>query len=1080
MAFSFANNAAAALRINEIVASNQTGLRDESGQHPDWIELYNEGADAVDLTGWALSDDPRQPRRWVFQSGRLAPGAFLVIYASGEDRQPLTASPVDPATVPGLATWLRAADLQRQSGALLRTSGADRFVRRWPDLSGHGNSAVQDSSSRQPRWFDGPQPAIRFDGVDDLLRLPKSTGTNDFTVIAIMTPTSGHEVDPQGFNGVGGTAGQRWLFGANHGGDFGAGAGISAGTNGVSVYEHGSGYMPAVLVAEAPLNSAPTVVTLTYRNRQPSLSLHGIELSEVGESVRATVTAPVEIGSGSYGAFAGDVFEVLMFDRALSALEIRGIELTLAQNYAHPLADRFHTNFRLSASGEWLGLTRPDGVREDEIQAPRMPRDVAWGRFPDGATATYYFATPTPGSGNSSVTADTALEAPQLSHVAGFYSNAFSLEIRTSDSDAEIRYTLDGSEPTAESTRYTSPLGILNRTLTPSRIANIPTAPNWRAPSGNVFKGTLVRARAFRTNALPSPVVTATYFVDPKGRARYGLPVVALSSDPKNFFSAETGIYVVGNAPGGNYAQTGDAWERPVHVEFMETDGSLAFSNEAGVRMHGNTSFGFPIKALRLHASNQGGTGPFRYRIFPDLPIDSFDRLLLRPSGHDHHLTLMRDGLMQSAAREFGLDTQGYRPAILFVNGEYWGIHNLQEALEKNYFAHHNPGVDADHVDYLEGYPPGTFVYEGSANHYHALDAFLHTNNLNAAGAFEWVRSQMDVDNFRDYKIAEAFYYRWDIGNHRLWRPRTDDGRLRWILFDCDVGFGGFWSEPQPWNFDMVRAVLEPSGSLHGHNNETTVFLLKTLLTHPEFRDDFILRAADLMNTTFASDRFLERIDHMSQEISSEVAEHTARWRYPTSISEWRGNVEALRTFARLRPDAMRRHLAEYFGLSGTAKVRLAASPIGGGTLQCHSLEGLPGSTGAWEGTYFRNVPLPVTATASPGWRFAGWRELPGNTQSTVRLAMTADATLTAVFVRTSAPEVTISRLGPDGSLRLRLSGLPGESLVIEGSSDLQIWSTLATVVIGPEGWTDRDLARSGEGYFVRVRSLPSFTSQNP
>ena len=84
-----------------------------------------------------------------------------------------------------------------------------------------------------------------------------------------------------------------------------------------------------------------------------------------------------------------------------------------------------------------------------------MGRALGRGRFPDGATATYFFATPTPGSRNSSVTADTVLEAPRLSHVAGFYSNAFSLELRTSDSDAEILYTLDGSAPSSASPRYT-------------------------------------------------------------------------------------------------------------------------------------------------------------------------------------------------------------------------------------------------------------------------------------------------------------------------------------------------------------------------------------------------------------------------------------------------------------------------------------------------------------------------------------------------------------------------------------------------------------------------------------------------
>ncbi|MCK6499853.1 MAG: CotH kinase family protein, partial [Nitrospira sp.] len=831
--------------------------------------------------------------------------------------------------------------------------------------------------------------------------------------------------------------GQRWLFGAQHGGDFAAGVGVSVGTNGVSLYEHGSGYMPAVKVAENYIGDRPSIVTVVYEARSPGLTLHGAELAPLGESPRAAVTTPTEIGAGSYGAFQGDVLEILIFDRALNRVERRGVELALAARLALPLRSVFHAEFRVAASGEWLGLHRPDGSLADAVEVPAMPADVAWGRYPDGTDTLQFFAAPTPAASNSSEGADSVLEAPRFSRPAGFYAAPFALEIQAAAESVEIRYTLDGTVPTPTSPLYSVPLGILDRTLTPPRLANISTAPSWRAPSGNLFKGTTVRARAFRSRSLPSPVVTATYFVTPRGRARYSLPIVALSTDPKNFFSAETGIYVVGNAQGGNYAQTGAAWERPVHVEFLESDGTLAFSREVGVRMHGNTSFGFPIKALRLHASNQGGVGPFRHRIFPDLPIETFERLLLRPSGHDHHLTLMRDGLMQSAAGEIGLDVQGYRPAIVFLNGEYWGIHNLQEALEEGYFEAHFPGVDADQLDYLEGYPPGTFAYAGSVAHFHRLDSFLRTNEITAPGAFEWVRSQMDVDNYRDYKFAEVFYYRWDIGNHRLWRPRAQDGRLRWILFDCDVGFGGFWSEPEPWNFDMLRAALEPSGSLHGHNNETTIFLLKTLLEHPGFRDDFINRAADLMNSTFASDRFVERIDRMAAEIAPEVAEHTARWRYPASLAEWNRNVGSLRTFARNRPDAMRRHWMEYFGLSGTANVRLAVSPTEGGVLRCNTLEDLPGPTGQWEGIYFRHHPVTVEARAKPGWRFAGWRELPGNEHPTVRLAMTSEVTLTALFERESTASLAILDRKRDGAIRLLLKGPLNATLVLEVSDTM-------------------------------------------
>ncbi|MBL9127402.1 MAG: CotH kinase family protein, partial [Verrucomicrobiales bacterium] len=756
------------LRIQEALSSNHSGIRDESGERPDWIELLNPGTSAVDLAGWSLSDDAGKPRKWTFASGRLDPGGFRVVWASGEDRQPSFGSPRAPDQIPGLVVWLKADGLNPSDPNQIRRTANGAFVRLWRDASGSGRDARQDALGQQPRLVSEPSPAVVFDGQDDLLRLASPPAADSFTLLAVFRPTRSHEVDPRGFSGVGGTSGQAWLFGASHGGDQGAGMGISVGTNGVSLYEHGSSYMPAVATFEGSLAPSWNLVSAVYSNRIPGLVVDGNAITTEGQSPRTRVTAPTEIGSGNYGAFAGGVAEVLVYSRALSEEERVGVEAHLAARHGVPLAAAYHTNFRLDAGGERLVLTRPDGSRADDLRLPAMPRDVSWGRLRDDPGTFRFFAIPTPGAANPPQGATAFLVPPAFSRAAGFYSDSVDLNLATTDDGAEIRYTLDGSVPTEASPRFVESLRITNRTSLPNRLSAIPTAPGWSPPSGRVFKGTVVRARAFRSDAIPSETATASYFVHPRGSARFSLPVVSLASDERHFFDADTGIYVVGNAPGGNYAQTGDAWERPVHVEMFEPDGTRAIAQEAGIRMHGNTSFGFPVKALRLHASNQRGTGPFRHRIFPDLPIDSFERLLLRPSGHDHYLTMMRDGLMQGLVRELGLDIQGYRPAILFIDGEYWGIHNLQEAFEKQYFESHHPEVDADAVDYLEGYAPAAFSYEGDANAYHDLVRYLNSHAPASPETLAGVAERMETANYRDYKLAEIFYYRWDIGNHRL------------------------------------------------------------------------------------------------------------------------------------------------------------------------------------------------------------------------------------------------------------------------------------------------------------------------
>lgn len=75
------------LIINEFMASNQDGLTDEDGDASDWLEIYNAGPQPVNLSGWALTDDPHQPEKWTFPAVTLAGGDYLVVFASGKNRK---------------------------------------------------------------------------------------------------------------------------------------------------------------------------------------------------------------------------------------------------------------------------------------------------------------------------------------------------------------------------------------------------------------------------------------------------------------------------------------------------------------------------------------------------------------------------------------------------------------------------------------------------------------------------------------------------------------------------------------------------------------------------------------------------------------------------------------------------------------------------------------------------------------------------------------------------------------------------------------------------------------------------------
>jgi CotH kinase protein len=237
------------------------------------------------------------------------------------------------------------------------------------------------------------------------------------------------------------------------------------------------------------------------------------------------------------------------------------------------------------------------------------------------------------------------------------------------------------------------------------------------------------------------------------------------------------------------------------------------------------------------------------------------------------------------------------------------------------------------------------------------------------------------------------------MNHHRLWRPRTANGRWRWLLFDCDVAWGGFWSQQPAWRFNMLAADLTPDGSLHGHNTDATTFLLRHLAQSAEFRRDFINRFQDLLNTTFLPSNTLARIDELASVLAPEMEEHIGRWRSPPFFAEWQRNVRDLRIYGLNRPQYAREQLRKQFGLPSSCALVLAVTPDQGGTIRLNTLSICSGASPPWTGLYFKDHPLILEAQPSPGFQFQAWDGLPDGQARLVTLSLTGDLALRARFV---------------------------------------------------------------------------------
>ena len=620
------------------------------------------------------------------------------------------------------------------------------------------------------------------------------------------------------------------------------------------------------------------------------------------------------------------------------------------------------------------------------------------------------------------------LEAPTFSHDGGFYEDAFWLTLSTQDSQAEIHYTLDGSEPTQDSPLYSQPLQIQSRIGEPNQLSAISTtSPRWVEPLGEVFKATVVRAIVFHPDGSHSESSTQTYFVGKDISSHYSLPIVSLATDPDHFFDYDQGIYVMGRiwdeeftheipkwqTQPANYFQRGSLWERPVHIEFFNSSGIRQLEQNGGVRIQGNWSRSFRQKTLRLYASDlYDRADSFEFEFFPDLhdaveggPITGFKTLLLRNSGNDWDYNMFADAMIQSLVSHTKLDTQAYLPTIMFLNGEYWGIHNLRERLDTDYLAAHYH-VAPDQVVILE---KTGILAEGEAGDeapYQALMDYIGSHELADPQVYSYVATQMDIENFIDYQITEIFIRNtdWPHNNIKFWRYKTDgyhpdapygqDGRWRWMLFDTEQGFGLLKDEPEAYKINTLEQLLYRASSSR--------FLLRALVENPEFRTQFINRFADHLNSTFAPQRVTSIIDEMQAAIAPEMPEHIRRWRtMDDSMEVWQENVDRMRTFARKRPEYMRQHILETFDLPGTAAITLVTDPTQG-HIRINSLDisrNTPGveDAGKWSGIYFKGIPASITAIPAPGFIFAGWEGI-DQSDPNFQFILENDIVLTANF----------------------------------------------------------------------------------
>lgn len=869
------------LKINEVMSSNTLVVYDEDGETPDWFEIINSSNTDINLSDYYLSEDADNLLKWKLPDMILGPNQPLLIYASGKDR------PQSPLF------WHTIIDAGQS----------------WKYLSpsSEPSSTWKTYNFSDTQWQSGPS-GFGFGDNDDNTVIESGKMSvflrKKFTVSNLSNVKS------------------LWLH-------MDYDDGFVAYLNGTEVCRSGMGAAGSAVSYNTGATSHEAVI---YNGGLPE----GFNISEF-----------ISLLNETNNVLAIQVHNTNLSSSDLSAIPFLTIGYSENVENNSPVSKYLnmpviypHTNFKLSSSGETISITYKDGTVSDSVNYGIVPSNYSYGRDINNMSTWGYFEIPTPGKLNETkIASDIVKSEISFSISETFLKSKSQLGISGAGINEEIRYTLNGNEPTENSLLFRGPI--------------------------ELTKNTVVRARVFKTGAIPGKITTKTYIFD----AKPTLPVVSVSTDSMNLWDKETGIYVLGPTYENQNPYFGanfwEDWEKPASIEMTGVDGNRVFSQNCGIKIFGAWSRARPQKSLAVHFRSEYGSPALKdVQLFHSKPITEFKSFVLRNAGNDYDYTRFRDGMMTDLVKNMNTDIQAFEPVVLYLNGQYWGHINLREKVNEDYLeSNHN--VDASKLDLLD---LDASVLEGSNADYLELIDFINNNSLVNDANYEIAAKQIDIDNFIDYQLSQIYFNNrdWPGNNIKYWKSQADEGKWRWIMFDTDFGFGIYGATD--YTLNTISFALETNGP-SWPNPPWSTLLLRKLVENQKFKFAFINRFADMMNTTFVGSAVVSHIDSMANILRPEIPRHYSKWNIP-SLNSWESAVQTMKTFAINRVNHVQAHINQQFVHAGIFEVTLSNSPAAAGYIKLNTIE-VAGDL--WKGKYFENVPVSLTAIANRGYKFHHW-----------------------------------------------------------------------------------------------------------
>jgi len=558
-------------------------------------------------------------------------------------------------------------------------------------------------------------------------------------------------------------------------------------------------------------------------------------------------------------------------------------------------------------------------------------------------TESAYFLSPTPGGPNG-LPRNAPTPVVTASEPRGYKTAPFNVTLSCSVPTAEIRYTLDGSAPKADSALYTAPLPVSATTtlraavVDPESVQQNVTTVTWLFLEDVLQQSATPPAgwpadRAVNNHAMEYGMRQAIVTSDGT-RLRQGMtnsiPSLSIVTDLANLFSPQTGIYV-------NPGNDGIAWERPVSVELIDpVRGSTnEFQINAGLRIRGaySRSTSNPKHAFRLFFRSTYGAGRLNFPLFGDEGAGSFDKVDLRCSQNyswafenSDRETFVRETFSRDVQRDMGMPYTRSRYYHLYLNGEYWGLYQTEERGDADY-AETYLGGNTEDWDCIKTSQPGyvTTASDGNFDAFYALHNLAVNQGFTGAYAanYQRVKGQnpdgtpnpaypvyLDEGNLIVYMLSA--YYAGDPDSPvSVWGGfpnnmfglfnRVTPSGFKWLRHDAEHSLG---ANP---GYGVNADTTSAGESFTEQNRFNPATLHLRLIQNPEYRRRF----ADLVQKHFfgdgvltpqkAQERFLSRMN----EIDLAIIGESARWgRGRTRDVDWLSACnEVLNNYLPLRRD---------------------------------------------------------------------------------------------------------------------------------------------------------------------------------